>query len=118
MKKILTWLILIALWCLMAFLLAVPIFYISQNMLGMHTNKAGAWFVVLVPIALLKKYEVKGKIERAIDNSGQRVKEGVNELKEQRRIRKMKKMEEEIKLIREILREEEANKVSEDNKKE
>ena len=86
----------------MAFLLAVPIFYVSQDILGMTTNKAGAWFIVLVPIALLRAYDVKGKIERAIGKTTtirQRI-------IEQQRIRKMKKMEEEIKLIRKILKEE------------
>lgn len=97
MTEALTWLILIALWCLMAFILAMPIFYVGA------TNKAGTWFIVLVPIALLRAYGVKGKIERAIDNSGRMLKEGADGLKEQRRIRKMKKMEEEIKLIRQIL---------------
>lgn len=96
MTEALVWLILIALWCLMAFLLAVPIFYVGA------TNKAGAWFIVLVPIALLRAYDVKGKIERAIGKTTtirQRI-------IEQQRIRKMKKMEEEIKLIRKILKEE------------
>lgn len=102
MTEALTWLILIAIWCLLAFLLAVPIFYVSQDILGMTTNKAGAWFIVLVPIALLRAYDVKGKIERAIGKTTtirQRI-------IEQQRIRKMKKMEEEIKLIRKILKEE------------
>lgn len=111
MKKILTWVILIALGCLIAFVIAIPIFYIFQDVLGMiNPPKAGAWFIVLVPIMLLREYGVKGKIERAIDNNGQRIKEGVNGLKEKRRIKKMKKMEEEIRMIREILREEEDNK--------
>lgn len=108
MTEALTWLILIALWCLMAFLLAVPIFYVFQDI-----NKAGAWFIVLVPIALLRSYGVKGKIERAIDNTAS----GASSLTtirqriiERQRIRKMKEMEEEIKLIRKILAEEDNNK--------
>lgn len=111
MKKTLTWVILIALWCLMAFIIALPISYIFEGVLGMlNPPKAAVWFIVLVPIMLLRNFDVKGKIERAIDNNERRVKEGVSGLKEKRRIKKMKKMEEEIRMIREILREEEDNK--------
>ena len=70
------------------------------GVLGLRPYKPLSWFIVLVPAILLRKYEVKRKIEQRIGMVEQKIRKGMKEREERMKEEKMMK-----EIIKEMLRE-------------
>lgn len=85
LRKCFVWIQVIALWIIMVMALMACI-----SALGViKIYKPLAWFIVLVPYMILKKYEVKRRIEQKVERAIRKM-----QMKKEERMRK-KKMDEE-----------------------